>query len=461
MIHRLFWGLHFCGALGSGLVAGVFFAFSSFVMPALSRLPAAQGIAAMQSINVVVLNRSFLAVFLGTALVCVVVGVRAVSRWSSAGPTLELGASALYLVGCVLVTRAGNVPYNDALARLSPASEPAARYWVEYVARWSSWNHARGAFSLLSAALFVLSLGGCNRYWDCAPPDSEKLAQLPSRLSETGIDAASVREFRPRFELWSDGARKRRFIALPPNERIDTSDMDNWRFPVGTRLWKEFTVDGARVETRLLQKVGPGPEDWLTQAYVWSADGADALATPSGKTDVLATAHDVPAAGECLACHGGRKSFVLGFSAVQLAYDAAPGLLDLGDLIAEGLVSGKSEALLPLPGNGTARAALGYLHANCAHCHNQDRPEAAAGRCYDPDNRLDFWLRSADLGSVEGTATFRSGRGLAFEPGAPEDSRMLELISTRDFLRQMPPLGTEKVDDAAVSTLRAFISGLR
>jgi len=280
MISRLFWGLQFGAALGTSLVAGVFFAFSSFVMPALARLPAAHGIAAMQSINVVVLSRSFLGVFVGSAVLCVAIGGRAVAR----GWSLELAGSLLYLLGCVLVTGARNVPYNEALAGLLPESEGAGPMWHEYVARWSMWNHVRGASSLVAAALFILSLTGCSRYWECAPPDTEKLAQLPNELSKTGIDGPNVREFRPRFELWSDAARKRRFIALPAGEQIDTSDMDNWRFPVGTKLWKEFEVEGVRVETRLLQKTGAGAEDWLTQAYVWTADGADAIAAPSGKT---------------------------------------------------------------------------------------------------------------------------------------------------------------------------------
>lgn len=457
MISRLFWGLQFGAALGTSLVAGVFFAFSSFVMPALSRLPAAHGIAAMQSINVVVLNRSFLGVFIGSAVLCLAIGSRALAR----GWSLELVASVLYLLGCFLVTGARNVPLNQSLVALLPESEGAEPLWREYVARWSTWNHVRGAFSLAAAALFILSLTGCSRYWECAPPDTEKLAQLPNELSKTGIDGPNVREFRPRFELWSDAARKRRFIALPAGEQIDTSDMDNWRFPVGTKLWKEFEVDGVRVETRLLQKTGAGAEDWLTQAYVWAADGADAIAAPSGKTDALGTAHDVPASGECLACHGGRKSFVLGFSAVQLAYDAEPGLVDLDNLVRERLVTRDAPSSIALPGDATAQAALGYVHANCAHCHNQDRPAAAAGRCYDPDNGLDFWLKTSELASVSDTATYRSGRGKAFEPGAPDDSRMVELMSTRGFLKQMPPLGTERVDDRAVAVVRSWIAGLR
>lgn len=169
---------------------------------------------------------------------------------------------------------------------------------------------------------------------------------------------------------------------------------------------------------------------------MWLPDGSDAVATPRGASNALGTAHDVPAAGECLACHGGRKSFVLGYSAVQLGQ-------------------------VPLPGNETDWHALGYLHANCGHCHNQDRPAAASSRCYDPENELDFWLRTDRLRSVSDTPTYQSGRGAAFEPGAPNNSRMLELMSDRGFLRQMPPLGTEAVDNRGLAAVRVWVQGLR
>ena len=461
MAQRFLALIQYAAVLGTALVAGVFFAFSSFVMPALARLPPSGGVAAMQSINVVVLNRSFLGVFLGSAACCAGLALHALLCWSCPGARLQLAGSALYLVGSLLVTRFCNIPYNELLARLAPDTELAAATWRRYIAGWSLWNHVRTAASLCAALLLLLALSGCSRYWECAPADSAGLAQLPNELSMTGIHGADVREFRPQFELWSDGARKRRFIALPEGGRIDTSDMDNWGFPVGTRLWKEFAVDGVPVETRLLQKIGPGHEDWLSQAYLWRADGSDAQAIPGGKTDALGTGHDVPSAGECLACHGGRKSFVLGFSAVQLSYDAEPGLLDLNELVAQRLVTRAPDAPFVVPGDDTARSALGYLHANCAHCHNQDRPSAAASRCYNPENSLDFWLKTGELGSVAATATYRSGRGAAFEPGAPDDSRAIELMSQRGFLRQMPPLGTERVDERGLGAVRDWIAGLR
>jgi hypothetical protein len=247
---------------------------------------------------------------------------------------------------------------------------------------------------------------------------------------------------------------------LPAGERIDTADVDNWVFPVGTTFWKEFVVQGERVETRVLRKVGPGSQDWAAQAYVWLPDGSDALATPAGARDARGTAHDVPPAAVCPACHGGRKSFALGFSALQLAYDAGPQLVDLDQLRAEGLLTRAPEASPTLPGDETDRAALGYLHANCGHCHNQDRPEGTGARCYDPENELDFWLRAGSLRSVADTPTYRSAVGSVIEPGRPDESRVAELMSARGFLRQMPPLGTELVDEGGLALVGRWIARL-
>jgi len=132
-------------ALGSGLIAGVFFAFSSFVMPALGRILPPQGIAAMQAINIVVLNRWFLGVFVGTAAACLLLGVVAVLNWSAPGAGLRLTASMLYLVGCFFVTRAWNVPLNDGLAGVQPESAEGARVWLRYLVDWTLWNHVRTA----------------------------------------------------------------------------------------------------------------------------------------------------------------------------------------------------------------------------------------------------------------------------------------------------------------------------
>lgn len=117
------------------------------------------------------------------------------------------------------------------------------------------------------------------------------------RLSETGLYrdlasftlAAGVVEFRPAYALWSDGADKRRFIALPAGAAIDTRDMDHWQFPVGTRFWKEFSRDGRRLETRLIERTGPGNEDYWMGAFLWDEDGKDATFVREGAANVHAT----------------------------------------------------------------------------------------------------------------------------------------------------------------------------
>jgi uncharacterized membrane protein len=150
--------LTFLAALGSGLIAGTFFAFSAFVMRALERLPAAHGVAAMQSINIVVINPVFLLVFLGTGLVCAVLFVGALPGWHEAHPIWLIAGSLAYLLGCLLVTMTRNVPMNKALARVAAGSPQAARYWPEYVSRWTLWNHVRTAASLAAMACFMAAL---------------------------------------------------------------------------------------------------------------------------------------------------------------------------------------------------------------------------------------------------------------------------------------------------------------
>ena len=150
--------LTFATALGCGLVAGVFFAFSTFVMPALARLPAAQGIAAMQSINVAVINPMFLGVFLGTAGVCALVVAGAVMRWGRAGGAYLIAGGLLYVLGTFGVTILCNVPLNNVLARLQPTDPDAAARWAEYLSRWTAWNHVRTVAALAAVGSFALAL---------------------------------------------------------------------------------------------------------------------------------------------------------------------------------------------------------------------------------------------------------------------------------------------------------------
>ena len=144
-------------ALGSGLVAGTFFAFSTFVMKALGNLPPPQGIAAMQSINVVVINPWFMAVFLGTAALCIAVVTAAFLQRQDPGTPYLLAGGVLYLVGTVLVTILFNVPHNDSLAAVAPATPEAAALWASYLSTWTAWNHVRTIAALAGSALFTIA----------------------------------------------------------------------------------------------------------------------------------------------------------------------------------------------------------------------------------------------------------------------------------------------------------------
>ena len=144
--------------LGSALVGGAFFAFSSFVMKALARMPSSEGIAAMQSINVVVINPSFLGAFMGTALLSLGAGGLAMARWSHPSASYFLGGAIFYFVGTFLVTVVGNIPLNDQLAAVSATDSAAVKLWEHYLDRWTMWNHVRTAAAMVAALLYTLGL---------------------------------------------------------------------------------------------------------------------------------------------------------------------------------------------------------------------------------------------------------------------------------------------------------------
>lgn len=334
--------------------------------------------------------------------------------------------------------------------------------------RMTTLKAKKGSLEALVLCLAALSQA-CETFHYCDPVPASRIDAAPYRLSDTGLFsdmgtrtlAPGVRPFRPGFELWSDGANKQRWVYLPPGETIDTRNMDDWQFPVGTKLWKEFRHGEELVETRLLQKLGPGERDWLTLSYLWNDEQSDAYATPEGAVDARGTELDVPAASECVACHGGRRAFVLGFSALQLSQGASGGDgVDLASLEAEGLLSNPPQQTFSIPGTQTERSALGYLHANCGHCHNRNRPSRAGSRCFDPENDLDFWLSVDLLDSPEQTPTYRTAIDEVVKPGEPRDSRLLELVSSRGIFRQMPPLATERVDERGVRILSDWIREL-
>jgi len=305
-----------------------------------------------------------------------------------------------------------------------------------------------------------------------APPDADPLATLAG----TGLclDPActqispDAREYEPRFTLYADGATKRRWLYLPPGTRIDNANMDHWSFPVGTKIWKEFSRDGIRVETRLIQKLGPLSDDWFFAPYIWNAAQDSAIATPQGQDDANGTPHDVPTRAECKQCHDRSTGDVLGFSAIQLDRDAAAGEIDLDDLIAMDLLTDPPAGAtphFPVPGNPDEQAVLGYMHANCGHCHN---PTSDVFRdITDIDLRMQVGL----LASVDVTPAWTStinvdavpdveGATLRVHPQNLDDSVLYKRFMSANLSVHMPKLGTEMIDPAGQGFIETWINGL-
>ena len=223
---------------------------------------------------------------------------------------------------------------------------------------------------------------------------------------------------------------------------------------------------------------------WIYATYVWSADGSDAVLAPargiSGVTEIRAgIRHDIPGAYDCLACHEGQPSRVLGFSALQLSSDRdplalhaakpSPGAVDLDDLLQRGLIRGLPERVAKHPPRveaptARARAALGYLHGNCSGCHNPGGPLADLGLSFmvtlsGPDGADAQAMRTA----VGRASRFRppdrstDSTCVRIVPGDPERSVLLDRLRSRQASVQMPPLGTHIADEEAIATIVSWI----
>jgi len=280
--------------------------------------------------------------------------------------------------------------------------------------------------------------------------------------------APSARPFTPAFTSWSDGAQKARYMYLPPGTKIDTSNMDEWRFPVGTKIWKEFRVGGLRAETRMLWK--KTNSDWYRTTYVWSRDQSSATENTAGVVNIWNTGYDVVPQSDCTLCHNGHLDGVLGFEAIGLSASGASGFT-LSALVSEQRVTDPPASAYEVPGDATERAALGSLHANCGNaCHSNSNYALAK------DSGLFMRLRTNNLGSVTATDTYTTAVGVASKFQPPGQTGYLRIkpndvahstIPYRDGYRdtsgeriQMPPLGTHKVDTAALNAVKAWITAL-
>lgn len=315
-------------------------------------------------------------------------------------------------------------------------------------------------------------------------------AGLPQRLSETGLYSDSApgkihpeaMSFTPQYPLWSDGTTKRRWLRLPPGTSIDASDADAWKFPPGTRLWKEFSF-GRPIETRFIERLADG--SWRYSTYVWNEQGTEAMlapengilalpapSAPGGKYRILAQA-------DCRACHEAANVPVLGVSALQLSPDRdpmaanavpmSPGDMDLPALVSKGDVVNLSRDLLKHPPRIAARspverAALGYLHGNCGHCHSR----ADSDPLVPVDLVLEQSVARGKHASTDVLATLVNATGhyrmqgaqALVAPGQPEQSTVALRMKTRNPMARMPPLGTSVPDPQGIALLEQWIQDL-
>ena len=338
------------------------------------------------------------------------------------------------------------------------------------------------ASTLILGCLVVLSVVGL-------PAHGQRtvgaVSPLSNDLSETGLyvpgSNATVRSdniaFSPQYPLWSDGTTKRRWLHIPPGTFIDGSRPDAWEFPRGTKVWKEFSY-GRPIETRLIERLADGSFRYST--YVWNEAGTQARLAPAEGIRVLPVGdaphgrYVIPAESDCRACHESAAVPLLGVSALQLSPDrdplaphaepALPRNADLQALIARGWLRNLPVALRDRPPRITApspesRAALGYLHGNCGHCHNENgspaRSTGIGAKRSSEREELRVNRRFARL------SRYRM-RGMPadaplIDAGRPETSVVIARMRSRDPLMQMPPLGTQLVDRDSLNLIEHWI----
>jgi hypothetical protein len=293
--------------------------------------------------------------------------------------------------------------------------------------------------------------------------------------------AAENKLYTPGVTFWSDGAEKARYFYLPPGAKIDIANFDEWKFPNGTKVWKEFKVDGKRIETRLYLKA---KDSWRHTTYRWNAAETDAVRKDNGEKVPIAgktVSYEVPNTGQCDACHAGRTEPLLGIEAVSLGLPTAQGVT-LASLAADGRFSvAPPTTTITIPDDGTTKAApaLGWLHANCGSCHNNN-PNAGAAftgqfLLLRPSQLLPEAgvVSAVDLDSYKTTVNKVSNRQdvdagtnyLRIAGGDPAHS-LLSILSGRRVTGtdepnsgiQMPPLVTRQVDTAGHALLDAWIT---
>ena len=358
-----------------------------------------------------------------------------------------------------------------------PAEDAAALYPANDAARADAVADAGAAGSVLAdAGAPSPASGAVERGETIDGRPGIPLCGPPGLFAEGSCSEISARlvPYTPRFPLWSDGTQKERYVQLPPRTVIDASDGDTWILPKGTRLYKTFSLNGVKLETRVMEKVAdePGVASWAFQAYAWNAQQTAVTLVPdTGLSNVLGTSHDIPSLAQCRVCHGAAgQDGANGFAAIQLNHEQA-GALSLQNLIAAQRIRhergrGYPAAATP-PGDAETQAGLGVLHGNCGHCHGGPTPRAQLS--------LRLTIGAPDVAS---TPFYKAAVGVPLSvwvgksrtdgvplmwralPGDPAGSGIVARMSARGSKDQMPSIGTEQVDSHGLAAVMEMIRRL-
>jgi hypothetical protein len=314
------------------------------------------------------------------------------------------------------------------------------------------------------------------------PCTNDKDGGLYVHLSCTGLYSdigaktvsTNAKAFAPGVSAWMDGATMKRWIEIPAGTKIDTTDMDNWSFPVGTTAWQELSLAGKRIETRYMQKTKAST--WTQVTFVWDAAESDAVRLDVGET--LDGGYEVPNKNMCEGCHGGASDHLLGVEAVSLGLSTASGLT-LDALKTQALLTNppvSTTVTIPEDGTGKAAAALTWMHGNCGTaCHN-DRGNATAmftgqylrirasyvvgdGGASTPVNMMDSYTTT--VGVMMNTDDAGAGNIYRVLSGDADHSGTVILAGRRTTpasTDQMPPILTHQVDTTDLQLVKDWIN---
>ncbi len=294
--------------------------------------------------------------------------------------------------------------------------------------------------------------------YEISPTPFERLSEsrLSGMVAGDGVNFQNFWQFAPRYPLFSYGASKRRWIYLPVNATVANQDPDAWVFPTGTVLWKEFSVEGKKVETRVFEKVrgGSGFASWRSTVYLWRADQTDAdlqtvddfYSLPENtkqfyQAGLVADRYRLVSLSQCIRCHTNTSDVALGFNYFQLSNEYLN--RNVLALSQRGIFTNPVQKFDEIAGSDAQKTALGYIQSNCAHCHSGAGPG--------PHN----FRHKSTMARIEDEAIYQSNvlsPGL-FTPGNPSASRIFLRISGGT----MPP-GTLSADSVGVSYIRDWIA---